>query len=305
MSVNDPLDLPSWYKVLEPRLLSNLDEKVSSSPPESSIMIQRCLLNYMRIDFTNYVSDIYNLKKAHIGGSLYRVLISKFRELTPYFLDLFLGVSPQNSERNSASPQMRSVSCSELQVNGVSYSHINGKGVSGFANGDDLQNSHHQITRSFNGSLPPSGNQQHHPIYQPKINGQSQGKYSQPLKSSSNGKLSNIVMFLKSPKLSLRRSSSRSNKCQQANTVPIVEDGNTNRMARRHLIEIIFLINRTPESLFQWSNSITASECSPSDTFFFLITPLCELSYISGEERIESVTYRELPPKDPSENGLI
>ncbi|VDO11787.1 unnamed protein product [Rodentolepis nana] len=117
---------------------------------------------------------------------------------------------------------MRSVSCSELQANGVPYSHNNGGG-SGFTNGEDHQNGLHHIARSFNGSLPPSGNQQHHPIYQPNLNGQSQRKLSHSLKSASNGKLSNIVMLLKSPKVSLRRSSSRSNKYQQSNTT-LIED---------------------------------------------------------------------------------
>nr|CDS25466.1 hypothetical protein HmN_000120600 [Hymenolepis microstoma] len=139
--------------------------------------------------------------------------------------DLFLGANTENCEINGASSQMRSVSCSELQANGVSYIHNNGGGGggSGFTNGEDHQNGLHQIARSFNGSLPPSGNQQHHPIYQPNVSGQSQRKFSHSLKSASNGKLSNIVMLLKSPKVSLRRSSSRSNKYQQANTT-LIED---------------------------------------------------------------------------------
>ncbi|KAM7538142.1 hypothetical protein Aperf_G00000073346 [Anoplocephala perfoliata] len=134
--------------------------------------------------------------------------------------DLYLGVSAQTSERSSTSPQLRSVSCSELQANCVSY-NINGGGPNLVNEENNRQRQ--RITRSYTGRLPPPGNQLHQHIYQQRVNGLSQRKNSYPLKSGSSGKLNNLVMFLKSPKVSIRRPSSRSNKFQ-TNAFPLVED---------------------------------------------------------------------------------
>ncbi|EUB62430.1 hypothetical protein EGR_02562 [Echinococcus granulosus] len=121
--------------------------------------------------------------------------------------DLYLGAGGEaQSERSSTSPQMRSVSCSELQANCVSHSVSEGNDQRG------------RVVRSYTSRLPPSGHQ-----CQSRHNWKRLRQSSCPKKSDSSGKLNSLMVFLKSPKISLRQASLRSNKLR-TNTYPLIED---------------------------------------------------------------------------------
>ncbi|VDM19573.1 unnamed protein product [Hydatigera taeniaeformis] len=93
------------------------------------------------------------------------------------------------SERSSTSPQMRSVSCSELQGNGATYS------------ASECNEQRRRVVRSYTSRLPPSG---HH--WQSRQNWKPQRQNSCPTKpggsssSGSSSKLNSLMVFLKSPK---------------------------------------------------------------------------------------------------------
>lgn len=126
-----------------------------------------CNSNVIRVTFNPFPSNMAAIK---------------FR--TNPFSDLYLGVDQTPSERSSVSPQLRSVSCSELQANGVSYG------------APEVHDLHRRVIHSYTSRLPPSGHN-----CQSQQNGKPKRQNSSPLKTGSSGKLNNLVLFLKSPKV--------------------------------------------------------------------------------------------------------
>ncbi|CDS42036.1 hypothetical protein EmuJ_000973100 [Echinococcus multilocularis] len=121
--------------------------------------------------------------------------------------DLYIGADGEaQSESSSTSPQMLSVSCSELQANCVSHSVLEGNEQRG------------RVVPSYTSRLPPSGHR-----CQSRHNWKRLRQSSCPKKSDSGGKLNSLMVFLKSPKISLRQASLRSNKLR-TNTYPLIED---------------------------------------------------------------------------------
>ncbi|KAL5110967.1 Liprin-beta-1 [Taenia crassiceps] len=116
------------------------------------------------------------------------------------------GVGEVASEHSSASPQMRSVSCSELQANCVSFG------------APECREQRRRVVRSYTSRLPPSD--QH---CQSQQSWRPQRQNSCPTKSGSIGKLNSLMVFLKSPKISLRKASPHSNQLRTS-TYPLMED---------------------------------------------------------------------------------